>query len=144
VASRKKGWVLALLVIAVVAALSIFVVQLREQRAAKRREAIYQSVLQAYASSFKPGMTRKEVEARLHNDGHQFGQMCCVPRYQQSVWTDLVEIGAEPAPWFCRSYNVYVALIFKVAEPPSDSIRMAHDSDRLVSVLLFPQLEGCL
>lgn len=61
---------------------------------------------------------------------------------QEAGWDDLVKIGEESAPWFCRANNVYVAFEFKPkskGELPKTNV-----SDILKRVSVIHQLEGCL
>jgi hypothetical protein len=83
-----------------------------ELRAQAKREAAYQNNLSSYTQILKPGMTRREVEDYLRANKIEFQQMCCVDSSELSrrhSWDDLVKIGGEDPPWFCREFNVYVA-----------------------------------
>ena len=117
----------------------------------KKRDAAYQSALQAYSQNLQPGLTRREVENYLRVRDISFGQMCCVD--ERSAFADLVKVGQEDAPWYCSEYYVYVAFEFVAAESHPrwgtflwDSRARANldDSDVLKKVRIFRKLGGCL
>jgi hypothetical protein len=97
-------------------------------------EAANQSIVGLYSKTFKPGMSRKEVEINLR-----------APRtsdFSKGAADGLVKIGQEPAPWYCNRTNVYVAFAF-VGEGRRPS-SPARDSDKLERVRLFRWPEDCL
>jgi len=106
----------------------------------KKREAAYQSALQAYAQELKPGMNRKDVENYLRAKGVGFRQMCCIEQW--GAFADLVKIGQEKAPWFCSENYVYVAFEFTSAGLKPD-LHPA-DADTFKMARIFRQLGGCL
>jgi hypothetical protein len=112
----------------------------RKTDARKKREAVYESTLQAYSQDLNPGLTRKEVEEYLRAKGTGFKQMCCV--LERSAFADLVKVGREDAPWFCSENYVYIAFEFAATEPHDSLISYA--SDELKKVRVFRQLGGCL
>ena len=107
-----------------------------------QREAAYQSLLRSYSETFRPGMTRKDVEASLRQRGNTFLRMCCMDSRRSSAYDDLTKIGDERAPWYCSKHNVYVGFEFNAAEP--SEFPKADDADRLTTVRIFHWLEGCL
>jgi hypothetical protein len=106
-------------------------------RAQTQPEATYQSIVESYSKTFKPRMTRKEVENNLRTKNARFQQTCCFEGRRTP--DDLVKIGQEPAPWYCNRTNVYVAFEFAGEERRPSS--QARDSDKLerVSLLRWPQ-----
>ena len=65
--------------------------------------------------------------------------MCCVDiKKSVDVWDDLVKIAQEDAPWFCSEKNIYIAFQF------TGTASRAEPSDKLISVTVYPWLEGCL
>lgn len=116
-----------------------------EKRAQKQREAGYQSALRSYSEVLKPGMTRKDVEGYFRSKNIEFRQMCCVDRnsFSKGVYDDLVKIGQEGAPWFCREKNVYIAFQFTGHER-HDMTLQVDTSDTLKDITIFRWLEVCL
>jgi hypothetical protein len=114
-----------------------------KKQAQNRREAAYQLQLLSYTQDLKTGMTRKEVEDYFRANKIEFRQMCCVADelYTRHSWDDLIKIGEEEVPWFCRGNNVYVA--FRFADYDK-SERQDDDLDTLKSVTIYHELEGCL
>jgi len=109
-------------------------------RAQTQREVAYQSSLESYSKTLKPGMTRKEVESSLRTKNARFQQTCCFEGRRTP--DDLVKIGQEPAPWYCSRTNVYVAFEFAGEERHPSS--QARDSDKLERVSLLRRPEDCL
>ena len=135
-----KRW--RLLVLAFVIALSS-AVALRshiKSEAREKRGVGYQSVLQAYAQSLKPGLPRKQVEKFLRAKGATYTQMCCIE--ERSAFADLVKVGEEDHPWFCSENYVHVAFEFAATEPhhPWE----LNDTDVLKRIRIFHQFGGCL
>ncbi len=56
-------------------------------------------------------------------------------------WDDLIKIGEEDVPLFCRQNNVYVAFLFTDYDK---SERQDNDLDTLKNVTIYHELEGCL
>jgi hypothetical protein len=110
------------------------------QRAERKREAAYQSILLSYSSTLKIGMARNDVEHYLRKNGTTFEQMCCVD--ETSAFTDLVEIGQEKPPWMCSDRIVYVALQFAAIKPHDFSD--IDDSDVLKRMTIFKWSQSCL
>ena len=113
-----------------------------DKRAERKRQVEYQSMLNEYTIALKSGMTRHDVESYLKARNRGFRRMCCVG-LRRTAYADLVRIGKEQAPWYCSENNVYVAFEFETTEPHG-IIADSRDSDRLVSMALFPWLEQCL
>ena len=135
-----KQWLLVLIgVIIAASAGAAFRSHVRSE-AKKKREAVYESTLQAYSQNLKPGLTRKEVEGYLRVKGTAFTQMCCIE--ERSAFADLVQIGKEDAPWYCSEHYVRIAFEFAAAE--SHNPIKAYDTDVLKTVTIFHQLGGCL
>ena len=107
---------------------------------AQQREATYQSALQLYSETLKPGMDRKHLEDNLRARSVVFTQMCCI--LEKSAFADLVKIGEEEErPWYCSEHYVYIAFQFVAAENQSDF--HPHNSDILKTTTIFHQLGGC-
>jgi hypothetical protein len=135
-----KLWLL-LVVGAIIAILSGAAVRSHiKSEARKKREAVYESTLQAYSQNLKAGLTRKEVEEYLRAKGTGFTQMCCV--LERSAFADLVKVGEEDAPWFCSENYVYIAFEFAATEPHKSF--KSYDSDGLKKVSIYRELGGCL
>jgi hypothetical protein len=100
----------------------------------QKREALYRSALLAYSNDLYPGMTRKNVEDYLGAKA--------VP-FEESARADLVKIGQETAPWFCREVIVYVAFDFEAVEPHSRAWE-PYATDVLKRVHIYSRSEGCL
>jgi len=117
--------------------------RLLKKQAQTRREVAYQSNLRSYTQVLKPGMTRKEVEDYFRAEDIEFRQMCCVADELSTrhSWDDLIKIGEEDVPMFCRGNNVYVAFRFNDYD---NSERQDNDLDTLKSVTIYHELEGCL
>ena len=62
-------------------------------RAQTQPEATYQSIVEPYSKTFKPGMTRKEVENNLRTKNARFQQTCCFEGRRTP--DDLVKIGSS-------------------------------------------------
>ncbi|MGA9507449.1 MAG: hypothetical protein WBV55_02265 [Candidatus Sulfotelmatobacter sp.] len=106
-------------------------------RAQAQGEVAYQSTVESYSKTLKPGMSRKEVESNLRSKKARFQQTCCFEGRRTP--DDLVKIGQESAPWYCNRTDVYVAFEFAGEERHPSS--QARDSDKLerVSLLRWPQ-----
>jgi hypothetical protein len=139
-----KRWQLSLLILIVVVLSAAGLRYLWGKRASQKRELAYQSALLQYQQSFRPGMTRKDVEDHLRSENVEFRQMCCVEgNLPKGVYDDLAKIGQEDAPWYCSEENVYVA--FQFTGPRRNAIGWTADaSDKLSAVTIFRWLEGCL
>jgi hypothetical protein len=133
-----------LLIIVVVIAISpgmVFLYVSRERPVSPqlevRREASYQSALQAYSKELRPGLTRKDVAEYLGKKGIHLGKHLLLE--QRGAFADLVEIGREEHPWYCSESLVYVAFEFSGTRfgPPKNN-------DVLERVSIFRQLGGCL
>ena len=112
-----------------------------EKRAAERRQVEYQTAVKRYSDVLKVGMTRREVEYYLAQRHEKFGRMCCV-HIKRHAFADLVKIGEESPPWYCNHHFIDVAFEFEATSP--HELVEAYDSDRLISVTLFPHLEQCM
>lgn len=141
---KLKYWLLILAVV-IITSVAIEIHNVRENRAQRKRNVVYQMTLRSYSEVLKPGMTRKEVEDYLRARNTPIRQMCCVGRKKlsRSVYDDLAKIGQEDAPWFCSEKNIYVAFEFDGTEPRAPAWA-AEASDKLTTVTLYPWLEGCL
>jgi hypothetical protein len=94
----------------------------------------------------KPGMTRKEVEGYFHAKNIDFGHACCVDLMglsKKHSWDDLVEIGKETAPWFCRENNASVAFEF-IDQGQHGTDWDSNDADTLKAVSIYHRVDGCL
>ena len=140
---RRAVLILFLCVVALAVVVSIGVRYWFKKQAQNSREAAYRLQLLSYTQDLKTGMTRKEVEDYLRANKIEVRQMCCVADelYTRHSWDDLVKIGEEEVPWFCRGNNVYVA--FRFADYDK-SERQDNDLDVLKSVAIYHELEGCL
>ncbi|HEX8817082.1 MAG TPA: hypothetical protein VF753_16415 [Terriglobales bacterium] len=91
------------------------------------------------------GTTRRELEDYLSANQRQYRQMCCINErsHRKAAYDDLVKIGSEPVPWFCRENNVFIG--FEFFGPEQVSTDPATDpSDILTDIKIFRRLEGCL
>ena len=114
-----------------------------EQRMQHKREVAYQTALKSYSAIFRPGAVRKEVETQLRNKGLNFQQIWGpIDGQTASVPLDLVQIGREPAPWYCSEQDVYIAFDFATTGP-RESLAF-RDSDVLKTVTVYKWLQGCL
>ena len=111
------------------------------QSAKQKREAAYQDALKSYSDALKPGVTRKDVEDYLHSKGTPYVTTCCA--LERSASSVLVKIGTEKHPWYCSERVVYIAFVF-VDEPHEGVVSSHRDSDKLRSITVYHQLEGCL
>jgi uncharacterized membrane-anchored protein YhcB (DUF1043 family) len=140
---RRYWRLLAAIAVVILAVVGIH--NLREKKAQAKRDAAYQMTLRSYSATFKPGMTRKEVEDYFHANRIVFRQMCCVDyKSSKSVWDDLTKISQEDAPWFCSEKNIYIAFQFAGSRSDRAPGWDAEASDNLTAVSLYPWLEGCL
>ena len=108
--TRMKRWLLLMLVVIVAISLAVAFRSYVKSEAKKKREADYQSALQAYSHDLRPGLTRPQVENHLRSKGAPFTQMCCVD--ERSALADLVKIGEEDHPWYCSEHYVFLAFEF--------------------------------
>jgi hypothetical protein len=114
-----------------------------DQRAKRRRQAGYQAILREYSSTLKSGMARSDVESWLRLRGRTFQQTSCCENGHHDTYADLLIVGKEDPPWFCRQSSVYVVLEFESPGPPGVFLGAQRD-DVLQRVSLDPRLEGCL
>lgn len=136
-----KRWRLVVIVLIVVGSAAVALRYVRKAEAKKKREAYYQSALQAYSRNLRPGSTRREVDGDLLAKGIGFLHASWLEE-RQSALADLVKVGEEDAPWFCSGHSVYVAFEFAATE--SHPLWEAWDSDVLGKVRIYSQLESCL
>jgi hypothetical protein len=132
---RRLLWVIALSVVVLSA---IAVHHVLSARSKKRRAANYQSALLMYSQNLAQGLTRKDVENYLRMNRTGFVQRCCGE--EKGSFSDLVKVGEEPAPWYCSSWPVFVALVFSRTE----ALQLPADSDVLKKIELVSNGEGCL
>ena len=146
ISRSMKRWASLLLSLLLAATLFLGVRYFVRRHAQKKREAVYQQILQSYQQVLKPGMTRKEVEHYLHAKGVTFRQMCCINSKLRGKhsWDDELKIGEEDSPWFCGENNVYVGFEFSDNANSIGDFWRADDLDTLKSVALTHQLEVCL
>ncbi len=116
-----KRWLLWIVLVIVAATWAIAVRSALKASAQKERETRYQSALQTYSQSLKPGLPRKEVEDYFRANGVNF---------ELGASADLVKVGQEDATRHCREIDVYVAFEF-------DGARV------LQTVKIFRQPESC-
>ena len=114
----------------------------QSQRAQKRRDATYESALRSYSAKFPIGSSRKQVEDYLHLKQVEFWQE--FGSGSLDAPTDLVPIGRDPAPWYCSSWRVYVALDFTALLKQGELQLNPRDSDELRRIRLRWMGEGCL
>jgi hypothetical protein len=117
-----KRWLLLTALVVVAATWAIAVRSALKTSAKKEREARYQSALQTYSRSLRPGLTRKEVEDYFRANDVGF---------EQGASADLVRVGKEETTRHCRDNYVYVAFEFSSTEV-------------LKSVTISRQIGGCL
>jgi hypothetical protein len=140
---RRPVLILVLCVVALAVVVSIGMHYWFKKQAQNRREAAYHLQLLSYTQDLKTGMTRKEVEEYFRANKIEFRQMCCVADAfsTRHSWDDLIKIGEEDVPLFCRQNNVYVAFVFT---DYNKSERQDNDLDTLKNVTIYHDLEGCL
>ena len=109
------------------------------RRAAAIRNRAYIAQLERYSAEFKPGLKRTEVERSLQSQGIPLQKMCCF--HEKSAYADLVNVGQEPAPWYCDANLVYVVLEFHSDAKPRFEY---DDSDTLTEVHLETRPDRCL
>src|SRR5260370_6436491 len=95
-----KRWSLVILALIVVTLSAFTVRHVRQKRAQRKREAIYESALRSYSEALKPGMTRNDVEGYLKAKNVKFTHMCCVAQHT-GAFDDLTKIWQDDAPWYC-------------------------------------------
>jgi hypothetical protein len=140
---RKRTGIRRLVVVIAVLAASGAASCMWSAEQARRREAGYQAQLAGFAQTFKPGMSRKELEVRLRRDGREFRQMCCMwTDIGKNALDDLIRVGRERAPWNCSEHNVYVG--FEFVSNASHEFPEARDSDTLKGIQIYHWFEGCL
>jgi len=89
-------------------------------------------------------MARKEVEAYFHARNIDFVRTCCVsPTVRKHSLDDLVKIGKEPAPWFCRENNAYLAFLNLLTRDNTERVLDSNDADTLKAVSVYHRLDGC-
>ena len=122
-------------------ALAIIVRSVQKADIQKKRDTAHRSALLGYSESFKPGMTRKDVENNLRAQHTKFFEECCYE--ERSAFAVLVKVGEEDVPWFCSEYPVYVVFEFSATPPPTVPLK-PYDSDVLKNIHLTSRGEGCL
>jgi len=135
-----KRWLLVLIGVIIAVSAGAAIRSRIKSAAKKKREAVYESTLQAYSQNLKPGLTRKEVEEYLRAKGTYFTQMRCIK--ERSALADLVKIGEEDAPWYCSEHWVHIAFEYAAVEP-HNSLK-AYDTDVLKTITIFHEWGGCL
>ncbi len=130
---------MAMVFVGILAVLTIYEAveaQLQSQ-ARTRREASYQIELRSYRERFHPGMTRLATESNLRAQGMAFQEICC----DEGSFEDRVQVGREPAPWYCNYNDVYLAFHFIGAPIPGNP---PQQDDVLRRIELVHRLEQCL
>ena len=135
-----KRWRSVMKILAAIAAIAVLCSGIYleiQSRAAARREASYQAALRSYQEIFPPGTTRVAIESKLRLSGTQFHGICC----DSGRYADEIQIGREPAPWYCSFNHVYLSLQFNAhADLSSDP----EPGDVLISATVIRRLEDCL
>jgi hypothetical protein len=134
-----RRWPILLIVIAVLIA-ALAVRKITRDAARRKREIGYALALKAYSRALHPGMTRKEIEEYLRSRNTQFSWIfTAFGGRRESQYADIVKIGEEAAPWYCREAYVYVAFEFV----PVKDFRQT-DADVLQRIETFRPYTGCL
>jgi hypothetical protein len=108
----------------------------------EKHKAAYEAKCQAYAKIMKPGMTRKDVEGYLKSKGITFYRTWFAER---DAYADEILIGAEKPPFYCGSYNIYLAFEYISAEPPQpNGLHSCTDADVLKEIKVIDRLESCV
>jgi len=107
----------------------------KSDRHRRAREAAYESLLQSYSASLKPGASRKDVEACLRSHGVSFETGRGNGRIESL--DDLVPIGRDEDTWVCRDNNVYLQFRF-------DSAEFTSDMDKLTKIEILHRPGTCL
>jgi len=138
-----KGKPIILLLILAAVALAAFAMESAlGKRAEQRRHDSYDALLREYSTVLRPDARRREVEAFLTSRGRSFQQMCCLLNENRNALEDIVKVGSEPKPWYCRENDMY--LVFEFDSMPDPQFPKAHPDDRLRRIALSPWLGGCL
>jgi hypothetical protein len=110
------------------------------QSSKQKREAGYQTALQAYSEFVKIGATRREVEEALRSKNTPYIRLCCVE--QGTTFADLIEIAKEKHPWYCSAHMVYIAIQYVAID--SNVPNTVRETDVVQKVTIWHHLEGCL
>jgi hypothetical protein len=115
-----------------------------KRQAEKTRAAAYQAALNSFSAALQPGTSRHNVETYLRLKRTSFQRICCID--VKSAYADIVKIGEENTPWYCRAHSVYIAFQFAAATIPDERVKAASQgpSDPLQAVTLYSPIEGCL
>jgi hypothetical protein len=111
---RRLVWIIAAIT-AVVSAIVVRNVYKADRK--KKRDSASQLALLRYSQSFKPGLTRKDLEDGLRAGHTIFFERCCYD--ERSAFADVVQVGEEDAPWYCSEWPVYVVFEFSATTPRS-------------------------
>jgi hypothetical protein len=113
----------------------------RKASAQKKHEADYSSALELYSKNLPPGMLRKDVEDYLRAKQTSFLRFCGFE--QRGAFADLVRVGDEDPPWFCREAHVYIAIEFTAPES-TRLLSKSDDMDMLKKIGIQRRPGGCL
>jgi len=138
---QRSAWLMLALILVAAPAACVFYGRAKHDRERVARQAYYESVRRSYTEIFKPGVTRRQVEIYLRNNGKQIVQMCCM-NVAHNAYDTLTKIGEERAPWYCEAHNIYMG--FQFSAEGSHEFPEAHDSDVLTGIQIYPWLTGCL
>jgi hypothetical protein len=133
---RRRQALVVLIVVLMCASASGYWLKKRADKKLEeqKREAVFSSALFSYSKDLEPGMTRNNVENYLASKAILF---------EKSATADLVEIGQEPAPWFCSEVNVYIAFDFEAIETQSRALE-PYATEVLKRVHIYSRPGRCL
>jgi hypothetical protein len=107
-----------------------------------KQEALFQDRLRFYREALPAGLTRKQVTEWLRARNVAFHESCCD---ENRMSYHVIKAGVQPVPWYRSEWTVYIAIHYKMADPPGDpkeSRGTARDS--LADIDLESRGEGCL
>jgi len=107
--------------------------------ATAQRQVAYEATLASLRRDFLPGMSRSEVESKLHDKRLSFSQGRS--NHGSFPYSDEILLGNEPAPWYCSFDNVYLSFAFDGWEQPASQ---KDPADRLKALTLVHLVGDCL
>jgi hypothetical protein len=130
---------LAILAFLLLAALAWTISSRHKSTPRTQREARYRTTLATYASVFKPGLTRAQVDDLLRTRSLTAEQV----HLDSPSWDKLFKIGQEHSPrLFCSHDDVDIRLAFTPSGPTAET--PASPDDKLLEVSLFRWPRNCL
>ena len=135
-----RRWLVWSTAIVVAIAIALTVRTVRKDHRDKARIAGNQQALRTYSQTFRPGISRNQVQDLLRKKETNFFERCCYE--ERSAFAVLVQVGEEDAPWYCSSWPDFV--VFEFTGTQQGALLKPSPEDVLKDIHLASNGEACL